>query len=290
MENGIRADKILLMHPWTKLPSPVSNFPGTLFRIDPFPSTHIPPRKVDFWLPDGYDPARRYPVIYMHDGKNLFNPAEAYLGLTWGVAETLTRLDIACIVVGIWSAGENRVPEYMPEEPFTGAQFAGLREGSCRDLPIAPYSDAYLRFLVAELKPWVDANLPTQSDPAHTIVIGSSMGGLVSMYALCRYPQVFGGAACLSPHWPIGAGQIEEWMRDHLPPPGEHRLYFDIGGHSLDRDYGLHQMRAEGFLKAAGWREGIDYLSLKFPTATHNSRAWGKRLPIPLEFLFNRNY
>lgn len=265
---------------------PVPGFPGTLYRIDPFPSTNVPPRKVDLWLPDGYDPARRYPVMYMHDGKNLFNPAEAYLGYTWRVAETLTRLRIACIVLGVWSAGERRVPEYMPEAPFLGAQFDGLREGKCRDINAAPYSDAYLRFLVEELKPWVDANLATQPDPAHTLVMGSSMGGLVSMYALCRYPQVFGSAGCLSPHWPIGAGQIEEWMRDNLPQPGSHRLYFDYGGHSLDRDYGLHQMRVNGFLQAAGWREGSDYLVREFPKATHSPRAWSKRLHIPLAFLF----
>ncbi len=290
IEDGTLQDKIIFMMHWSQLFPTVSDFPGTLYRIDPFPSSNIPPRKVDFWLPAGYDPTRRYPVLYMHDGKNLFNPAEAYLGRTWGVAETLNQMGIDCLVVGVWSAGENRVPEYMPEAPFTGAQFDGMRAGRCKDLHLAPYSDAYLRFLVEELKPWVDANLATQTDPAHTLIMGSSMGGLVSMYALCRYPQVFGSAGCLSTHWPIGAGQIEEWMRDHLPQPGSHRLYFDYGGHSLDRDYSIHNMRVHGFLIEAGWREGIDYLLREFPRATHSAHSWRRRLTIPLEFLFNRNY
>ncbi|TLN09235.1 alpha/beta hydrolase, partial [bacterium] len=164
--------------------------------------------------------------------------------------------------------------------------FDPLREESRRLSGELPCSDAYLRFLVEELKPWVDANLPTLPDPAHTGVMGSSMGGLISLYALCRYPQVFGLAGCLSTHFPLGAGQIEEWMRDNLPQPGNHRLYFDFGGRSIDREYAVHHLRVRGFLDAAGWREGSDYLIRQFKGATHNERAWRKRLHIPLNFLF----
>jgi hypothetical protein len=70
---------------------------------------------------------------------------------------------------------------------------------------------------------------------------------------------------CLSTHWPIGGGQIEEWMRDHLPQPGNHRLFFDFGGRGLDRQYGIHHMRVNGFLQQAGWKEGSDYLIRWFP-------------------------
>mgnify|MGYP001381374892 CR=1 FL=1 len=82
------------MNPWIFLPAPTPDFPGSLYRFDPFPSDHVPPRRVDFWLPAGYDPANRYPVLYMHDGQNLFIPAESYTKITWGVAETLTALGI----------------------------------------------------------------------------------------------------------------------------------------------------------------------------------------------------
>lgn len=270
----------------TPLPQPAPDFPGTLLRVGPFPAADVPPRNVDVWLPAGYDAARRYPVLYMHDGQNLFIPAEAYTKITWGVAETFTALGIDCIVAGVWNTGARRVPEYMPEAPFAGAQFDPLRDEINKHAGEAPFSDAYLSFLVDELKPWVDANFPTLPDAAHTGVMGSSMGGLISLYALCRYPQVFGLAGCLSTHFPIGAGQIEEWMRDHLPRPGSHRLYFDYGGHSIDREYGVHHMRVRGFLDASGWREGHDYLIREFPGATHNERAWRKRLHIPLKFLF----
>ncbi len=268
------------------LPSPTPEFLGALYRIEAFPSVNVPPRRVDFWLPSGFNPEKRYSVLYMHDGQNLFIPAESFTKITWGVAETLTTLGIDCIVVGVWNAGELRVPEYTPEAPFAGAQFDPLREDIRKHTGALPYSDAYLRFLATELKPWVDATLPTRTDPAHTGVMGSSLGGLISMYALCQYPQVFGWAGCLSTHWPIGAGQIEEWMRDHLPPAGAHRLYFDFGGQGLDRQYGVHHLRVKGFLDAAGWRAGSDYLIREFRGATHNERAWRKRLPIPLRFLF----
>lgn len=277
------------MTDWTLLPAPVPNFPGTLYRIAPFPAANVPPRNVDIWLPAGYAPAKRYPVLYMHDGQNLFIPAESYTKITWGVAETLTALSIDCIVVGIWNAGDLRVPEYMPEAPFAGTQFDPLRAEIRKHSGALPCSDAYLRFLVEELKPWVDGNLSTQRDPAHTGVMGSSMGGLISLYALCRYPQVFGLAGCLSTHFPIGGGQIEEWMSHTLPLPGSHCLYFDFGGRSIDRAYGIHHLRVKGFLDAAGWREGSDYLIRQFKNATHNERAWRERLHIPLNFLFGIN-
>jgi predicted alpha/beta superfamily hydrolase len=271
------------------LPLPTPDFPGTLHRIAPFPAVHVPPRNVDFWLPAGYTPAKRYPVLYMHDGQNLFIPAESYTKITWGVAETLTALAMDCIVVGIWNAGGRRVPEYMPEAPFAGPQFDPLRAEIRKHSGALPCSDAYLRFLVDELKPWVDGNLSTLPDAAHTGVMGSSMGGLISLYAFCRHPQVFGRAGCLSTHFPIGGGQIEEWMRDNLPQPGSHRLYFDFGGRGIDRAYGIHHLRAKGFLDAAGWQENRDYLIRQFKSATHNEQAWARRLHIPMQFLFGDN-
>ncbi len=277
------------MNDWTPLSAPTPEFPGALFRLDPFPAVNVPPRRVDIWLPAGYEPARRYPVLYMHDGQNLFIPAESYTHITWGVAETLTALGIDCIVAGVWNAGEKRLPEYTPEAPFTGGHFSPLLEDIRAHTGAFPYSDAYLRFLVEELKPWLDAKLSTLPDTQHTAVMGSSMGGLISMYALCRYPAVFGLAGCLSTHWPLGAGQIEEWMRDHLPQPGGHRLYFDFGGRGLDREYAVHHLRVNAFLQAAGWREDSDFLIRRFPGATHNERAWRKRLHVPLSFLFQES-
>ena len=260
-------------------------------RHDNFPSQHVTARPVEVWCPEA-DMTRgmnRYPVIYMHDGQNLFDPNSSFIGVDWGMGEAMTRLmrdmpGTGAIIVGIWNS-PLRWREYMPQKPLAtlGWQLASRFVEQAGGEPL---SAGYLKFLVEELKPFIDATYPTLPDQSHTFVMGSSMGGLISLYALCRYPWVFGLAGCLSTHFPIGAGQIEEWMRDHLPQPGNHRLYFDYGGRGIDREYGVHHLRVHGFLDALGWREGSDYLIRRFPSAAHNERAWRKRLHVPLRFLF----
>ncbi|HYF63383.1 MAG TPA: alpha/beta hydrolase-fold protein, partial [Herpetosiphonaceae bacterium] len=119
----------------------------------------------------------------------------------------------------------------------------------------------------------------------HTFVMGSSMGGLISLYALCQHPQVFGAAACVSTHWPIGGAPLVAAMAAALPPPGDHRLYFDYGTATLDAGYEPFQRQMDGLLAAAGYRQGRDCLTHKFPGAEHSERAWSERAAIPLAFL-----
>ena len=90
-------------------------------------------------------------------------------------------------------------------------------------------SDHYLRFIVEELKPYVDAHYRTLPDQHNTFIMGSSMGGLISLYAMCEYPHVFGGAGCVSTHFPIGRGIALKYMQDNLPDPKTHKFYFDYG-------------------------------------------------------------
>ncbi|NUQ39348.1 MAG: alpha/beta hydrolase [Caldilineales bacterium] len=260
-----------------------------LIRHADFPSRHILPRHVDVWLPPGYEdaPARRYPVIYMHDGQNLFLPELAFTGVDWGVDEAILALMqqeegfAGAIVVGVWNTA-HRVREYMPQQPAAGAVLARFRQQT----GAAPQSDAYLRFLVGEVKSFIDATYRTQPGPDHTFVMGSSMGGLISLYALIAYPDVFGGAGCLSTHWPIGGHALAAKMVGMLPPPGSHRLYFDYGTAGLDAEYAPFQSRVDDLLAAAGWTHGQEWLTLKFDGAEHNEAAWRTRLPIPIRFLF----
>ena len=237
----------------------------------------------------GHAPARQFRQGRMGDGGR--SAADAQLGhlVRAGaskVYEQFTEVEDAVAFFGPGDVGGEDTDDTEVFRAVRGAHFDPLREEIRADAGAAPCSDAYLRFLVEELKPWVDANLPTLPGSAHTAVMGSSMGGLISLYALCHYPQVFGLAGCLSTHFPIGAGQIEEWMRDNLPQPGSHRLYFDFGGRGGDREYGVHHLRVRSFLDGLGWRDGSDYLIRRFPDATHNERAWRKRLHVPLRFLF----
>lgn len=259
-----------------------------------FPSHHVALRDIDVWLPPGYadNPGRRYPVLYMHDGQNLFDPALSYTGIDWGVDETMTRLVAdgrvrGAIVVGIWNT-PRRFAEYMPRKAVKGE---ALASGAAHvpPLPVAEIrSDDYLRFLVEELKPFVDRTYRTRRGPDHTYLMGSSMGGLISLYAAAEYPAVFGGVGAVSTHWPAGDGAMIDWLDAHLPPPGRHRFYFDHGTATLDASYVPYQRRMDAVMRAHGYIEGRDWITRRFEGAEHNERAWRERLEIPLEFLLRR--
>ncbi len=265
---------------------------GSLKTVERFESRFVDPRRVDVWLPPTYgsDPARRYPVLYMHDGQNLFDPALSYIGVDWGLDEAITRLAAEgrvreAIVVGIWNTPK-RFQEYMPAKALSEA--AALPDGwpDMRWMrPQEILSDRYLRFLVEELKPWVDANHATLPGREDTLIMGSSMGALISLYAIAEYPQVFGGAGAVSVHWPLGDGIVAEYLARHLPRRGANRLYFDYGSATLDRGYAPYQRRVDAMLRGAGWREGEDFLSRGFPGAEHSERAWRARIGVPLEYL-----
>jgi predicted alpha/beta superfamily hydrolase len=263
--------------------------PGTLQRHAQFPSRLVAPRTVEVWLPPHYgtEIGSRWPVIYMHDGQNLFDRAVAFGGIDWGVGEALARLvkvglTDGAIVVGIWNTGEGRWREYMPQKALGSraalARFRGQVGG-------APLSDRYLRFLVHEVKPFVDSAYRTLGGRENTFVMGSSMGGLASLYAVCEYPHVFRGAGCLSTHWPAGDGAVINYVRRALPSPGRHRFYFDYGTETLDAEYEAYQKQADTILRAAGYREGVDWVTRRFPDAEHSERSWRERVHIPLLFL-----
>ncbi|MGQ4660548.1 alpha/beta hydrolase-fold protein [Lysobacter sp. F6437] len=277
---------------WAYAPrAPALDATGRVDSWQDVPSAHVAPRNVDVWLPPGYDddPARRYPVLYMHDGQNLFDPALSYTGVDWGVDEAMTRLitDGAvreAIVVGIWNT-PRRFQEYMPRKPVSGDTLPSGVDG-VPPLPTADIvSDAYLRFLVDELKPWIDATYLTRPERDDTLVMGSSMGGLISLYAAAEYPDVFGGVGALSTHWPVGEGIVVDWLGEHLPDPATHRLYFDHGTTTLDAGYAPYQQRMDQRLRDAGYVEGDNWSSRVFEGAAHNEAAWRARIDVPLRFL-----
>ncbi len=118
--------------------------------------------------------------------------------------------------------------------------------------------------------------------------MGSSMGGLISLYALEQYPAVFGGAGCVSTHWPAGRNGLVHAMGSALPRAGSHRLYFDYGTAALDSSYEPYQQRMDEYVQAAGYRQGHDWVTLRFPGADHSETAWRERVHLPLQFLFDR--
>lgn len=264
---------------------------GQLLRHEAFPSRHVAPRNVDVWLPPGYasDPERRYPVLYMHDGQNLFDPALVHSGIDWDVDGTMTRLIEAgtirpAIVVGVWNT-PRRLGEYMPQKavatPLVATGVEGFEPFPREDV----ISDAYLRFLVAELKPFIDARYRTLRGRDDTFVMGSSMGGLVSLYAVAEYPEVFGGVGAISTHWPAGGGAMVDWLAERLPDPRTHRLYFDHGTATLDAAYAPFQQRMDAAVRRAGYEQGRNWATHRIEGAAHDEGAWRERLHLPLTFL-----
>ncbi len=272
-----------------------ANASGTLLRHTAVPSQYVPARPVEVWCPPGYaGGGARYPVLYMHDGQNVFLPGQSYGGVPWSVDAAVVRLMDTqrlpgVIVVGVWNLREGRAREYMPQKPMARPDVRAHAARFYEKLREDSVADAYLRFLVTEVKPLIDAAYRTRPEPAQTFVMGSSMGGLISLYALTEYPHVFGGAGCLSTHWPAGGDGLVDYFGEVLPAPGAHKLYFDFGTATLDHNYEPFQTRLDDHLRRAGYTAGRDWVTRKFPGADHSETAWRARVHIPLEFLLGQS-
>lgn len=177
----------------------------------------------------------------------------------------------------------------MPQKPVTDEVWQLMKkEGnnfSVEEGGNEMTSDNYLKFLVSELKPFIDKTYRTHTDRNNTFHIGSSMGGLISAYAIAEYPEIFGGAACMSSHWPIGDGAVVEWLNDHWPVAGSHRVYFDHGTETIDVAYEPYQQQMDEVMGKHGYTTGKDWITRRFDGADHSPRAWRERLHIPLKFL-----
>lgn len=273
--------------------------PGNIVLIEDFKSELVQSRNIHIWFPDDYDPERSagYPVIYMHDGQNLFFPELAYGGITWEVATTLTKLINEkviepVIVVGIWNT-PLRFLEYMPQDDSIG--FPEEMKVELKKQNVTLLSDNYTDFIVGELKPFIDKNYHTRTNRESTFIIGSSMGGLISLYSLTRYPDVFGGAGCVSTHWPIGpdadaqemmANLLIGYFSKRIPEPGSHKIYFDYGTHTLDSLYERHQIKMDNAMIELGYENGSSlWQTIKYEGADHSEDSWRKRFDIIANFL-----
>lgn len=251
--------------------------PGRLERIHAFESKILGnAREITIYLPAGYDehPERRYPVLYMQDGQNLFDAERAYVpGQHWQLKEAADaaigeRTAAPMIIVGADHAGPARIDEYTPvHDP--------RHNGGGR-------ADDYGRFLAEELKPAIDARFRTLDDAANTAIGGSSLGGLVSLYFVLKRPGVFGRAAVMSP---------SVWWRDRAvlkavdayagPAP---RLWIDIGGREGAEALG-DARTLRNRLRAKGWNEETFHFH-EDRRGDHSERAWARRVRLALEFLF----
>jgi predicted alpha/beta superfamily hydrolase len=274
---------------------------GRIERIPDFGSKYVAPRNIDVWLPDGFQPDKSYGVLYMHDGQMLYDSAITWNRQSWEMDETAAKSQNRrnkFIIVGIWNSGSGRHADYFPQKPFEAMSQtekdslnAQLQRAGRTKAVFNPVSDLYLKFIVEELKPAIDKKYGTRSDRKHTWIAGSSMGGLVSLYAICEYPEVFGGAVCLSTHWPgtfslennAFPGAYRNYLSRNLPCPRNHRIYFDLGDQTLDAMYPPLQRQIDEIMRRAGYRR--NWITLYLMEEDHSERSWKKRMPAALNFL-----
>jgi predicted alpha/beta superfamily hydrolase len=261
--------------------------------IPNFKSNFVDSRQVEIWLPAGY-PVKdtAYQVLYMHDGQNVFDANTSNYGTAWEIDKKIDSLSRAgailpTIVVASWCHPKKRFNEYMPQQPAALLESAfakaELKEATGYD---ALYSNNYLKFITRELKPYIDDTFAT--DRQKNIIMGSSMGGLISSYAFMEYPDVFKHAGCLSTHWivpKLGEAYINS-LGKSIPDPKGRKIYFDYGTTGLDTTYEPHQKRVDSIFKDKGF-DSSNYLSLKFDGHDHNEGYWQSRVAQPLVFLLN---
>ena len=265
--------------------------PGTLVRHHLSPR-ELPARAIDVWLPPGAHASGGgvRPVVYCHDGQNLFLPAFSFAGVPWSMhtaaliaAEATGRP--APIVVGVWNVGELRANEYLPPEPELRPTGTGLLQRDRAAAAGRRCADAYVRMLAEEVLPLIEAEHGASTRPQDRIVLGSSMGGLASIYCAVTRQGLFGGAGCVSTNFIIGGDPLVDWFAARMPEPGRVRLWFDRGTETLDGEYGPTQDRMDRALRASPLVEGRDWVSRVFPGREHSEGAWAARVPEILEFL-----
>jgi len=247
---------------------------STLHKVHDFHSPQLGnSRTLIISLPPSYaeNPHKRYPVLYLHDGQNVFEDATSFTGVSWGVAQTRDALAGQGLVdefigVGIYNMGTARMYEYTP------GSSSGRGGGA----------DRYGRFLVETVKPWVDSHYRTLTGREDTALMGSSLGGLISFYLGTRYPDVFSKVACLSSTFGWnGMDLVSEVYSWREPVPV--KFYIDAG---TNRDPRMPTQRMKEALEAKGYVQGEGMYHHEEKGGRHTEASWAARVHLPLRYLF----
>ncbi len=243
-------------------------------------SSGLTARNILVYLPPNYETeSRDYPVLYMHDGQNIFDDLTAYAG-EWGVdesAETLAARGLPCIVVGIPNGREARLDEYGPWEDERLKRHSATGQGG-RALE-------YLAFLLGNVKPLVDSSFRTSRLRSQTGISGSSMGGLVSLWAALEARETFGFCAALSSSFWLG-GKLEDFVASRVSPGL--RIYMDVGGKESNvRAQQTAYLKSNRKMRDLLESQGYDLVYLEDANGIHNEADWRRRFPAALEWFLD---
>lgn len=270
---------------------------GRMIEYERVPAAGLPDQRLSIWLPPGYDAGdQRYPVLYMHDGHNLFDLKNSNFNKIWAADKAMLAAVQSGkvephIIIGIWAPGPDRYRQYLPRSAYDAAPPAVRAQMDAMANGAAVVSDRYLDWIAGPLKSWVDGAFRTRPGRDDTAIVGSSMGGLMSCYAFLERPRVFGQAGCVSSHWPAvdprvvagedsGVKQMwDAWVSARLGKPDGRRVWMDHGTATLDAFYAPYQQVVDARFAAAGWQKGRDFESRVSEGAEHEENAWAARLP-----------
>ena len=231
-------------------------------------------RRIHLYLPKAYsqDPQARFPVMYMFDGQNVFLDQEASFGKSWGMYQYMNETETPLIIVGIECSKTGRMAEYSPFNHDNG--MGGER--------VYARGRTYMNWLVGTLKPMIDRKYRTLPDRDHTLIAGSSMGGLIALYGVTVYNHIFQRGACLSPSLWVSPGKVLEMIaRAHIRR--DTTVYMDYGENEMFN----HASTAEAMISAAHLllTKRVN-LSLRIvPGGNHSEASWEKQVPIFMECL-----
>ena len=257
----------------------VRGLPGEVARVS------IAGRIVDYWAPSGGSDH----LLIAHDGQNIFDRRTATFLSTWRMGQTAQRIATELgrkppLIIAVFHSGSKsdphgRAKDLCPEEPF--------RDGM---QPLEPPAidaselrgDKYLAQIFDQIAPEISTATRSDVAPTRTAMIGSSMGGLATLYALTRHPERFHTALALSTHWVLAGDPLVDWLVSRLPNDSQLRIWMSRGTKGLDASYPPFQDRADRLMRELGW--GTRYRSRVFERTSHNERSWASYLGEPLRF------
>lgn len=277
---------------------------GSSYRISAWNNPLFSDRLVDVWLPSGYPNAAPYPVVYMHDGQMLFDAEQTWNRQSWNIDSILCASQAVGkspipIVVGIWNNPNTRHADYLPAKPFyalssTEQQHVSteLQQHGRSNGPFKPNSDAYLAFLMHQIRPEIESRFKVSRAAEQNVLAGSSMGGLISWYGMCEYPNNWGGIGSISTHWP-GIFSLENnplplaferYLQAHLPKVLNKKWYLDSGTETLDSMYNELNIN---FIEIIRRKIPDEKLYWKITQgADHSEKSWSQRVPDFIHFQF----